>query len=397
MPHPSINEDNSLSLPAKRWPIYSGVVQPPVNSTSVARRGTVVRPASTNNPVVLGRRADSAWFARGGRFSSATAESEVLIAYISAPWIQQRTRGFFTDPRTQHLSWGQPTPPVPSLKARVAQMALAQFSERTMEANVAMRELGKSVKMVSDNVKTGAKLVNSIPGSLSDVRRFLASPVREAAKHWKDAPGKYLEYLYGWKNVMDDTSAIIDHLGGVHEYLEGVGFQLKSKKTVGTEDTFTGAWGWSDNTTSSTCRTLQHEKAGFRFLLPDWWYETLPPTAPFSSGWERTWMSFVLDWALPIGNWLGAMEAMQLSPFFQGGWWSTLVTRTTIDVRFVPYTNQKILSFSHAPRHCVDYKYERGLYSTMGSALLQMPDLRSPLSISHLAQSLSLLTQALKR
>lgn len=266
-----------------------------------------------------------------------------------------------------------------------------------MESNVAMRELGQSVRMVGDNVKQAAKLVDTIPGSPKEFLKFLATPVKEGVRGWRGAPGKYLEYLYGWKNVIDDTNAIFDHLGGVHEHLEGVGFQVKAKLKSSSEDTFTGAWGWSDNTCESTCTTIQSEKAGFRFLLPDWWYEELPPVAPFTSGWERTWMSFILDWSLPIGSWLGAMEAMQFSPFFQGGWWATLVTRTTIDVRFKPYVNQKILSYSHAPRHCVDYRYERGLYTTLGSAILQMPDLRSPLSVSHLAQGLSLLTQALKR
>ena len=64
--------------------------------------------------------------------------------------------------------------------------------------------------------------------------------------------------------------------------------------------------------------------SSFVYTLPDWWFDELPTVSAFSENWNVLRMSFVVDWALPIGTWLQAVEAAQLSPFFTDG--STSVT-----------------------------------------------------------------------
>ena len=52
-------------------------------------------------------------------------------------------------------------------------------------------------------------------------------------------------------------------------------------------------------------------KVVLHYWFPNQAGEMLPTMTPFGTAWEAAPWSFVVDWFVPIGDWIGAMEATQ--------------------------------------------------------------------------------------
>jgi hypothetical protein len=110
--------------------------------------------------------------------------------------------------------------------------------------------------------------------------------------------------------------------------------------------------------------------------------------------WERVPFSFVVDWFLPIGNWLNAMDALL---GYQDIWSSTSV-KTAADYSFSGssefYPNEKFVyaSLTGSRRY-------RKLVRSVDSGLIipRMPRIKDPKSLTHMANGLALLTQVFRR
>ena len=242
-----------------------------------------------------------------------------------------------------------------------------------------------------DSIMSGPKGLAQTAGRMAD---------------WRKMPERYLEYLYGWRTAPGDVangldllndykargfsySMVLEHSQRDYQTLTQVG----SCKTAGNGD-----WG---NSVNWIGRRTVAGRCAFRFDLPQWYIDQTPSVlSPFSTGWELLPYSFVLDWFLPIGNWLSALESAQFAPFFKEGWnvicirdrWSVLSFNTGVrpGTWWITQGNSSARSTCGLTKRSVYNSYPWG-------SVLPPPALKPFPGLQQAAQGLALLTQAFKR
>jgi hypothetical protein len=122
---------------------------------------------------------------------------------------------------------------------------------------------------------------------------------------------------------------------------------------------------------------------------------SLGVTNPLEIAWELVPFSFVVDWALPVGQYLSSLDAM-FGYDDDNIWFSrTDFIRTRWDTHYVPGTNS-----SYRPRgdygEC--YKEVLRINRTVGTSVPfpVRPVFKNPASLNHMANALSLLAQAFR-
>lgn len=58
-------------------------------------------------------------------------------------------------------------------------------------------------------------------------------------------------------------------------------------------------------------------KVVLHYEFPSQAGDMLPTMTPFGTAWEAAPWSFVLDWFIPVGDWIGAMEATQYAIYMR--------------------------------------------------------------------------------
>ncbi len=343
------------------------------------------RPASTSNPIRAdGTRRPNNWLAVGGSCSAGVNVSATVK--LSGNFLSRHS-GTYNPYWCKSGVIGNPPAISSTLKADVMRGCLAGYTKRSVQLNTAMRQTRDTLRMVGDASTSMARGLNRVMQGLPP-----GSP-----KSWTKLPARYLEYLYGWKPISDDVSLAFTELAelqnkGYARKLEMVASRsLKSRQRV------------VNNGLGSTHMAVDYadlkqvEKCGLTFKLPDWFDELLPVVSPFGNLWEQTPFSFVVDWFLPIGDWVGAMESMQLSPFFTEGWQSSKYSRKFRPSEFSQADNTwAFVQQSPIPVRGSDYWSSRSVVTSIWD-VIKFPDLRSPMSLDHAAQGSALLTQVFKK
>jgi hypothetical protein len=238
-------------------------------------------------------------------------------------------------------------------------------------------------------------------GFANQIERAISKRGPQNARNWKKLPGWYLEYLYGWKPLMDDIDNITDRLVKSIDMGETMHVMLKGKWIGYGEKTVTnfhgGPWG-SQCTVESVLRLKQKNTSVFKYMFPSDRLPTLEPTGFFGTSYELAPYSFVLDWLLPVGSWLQALDANALAVYFIEGSSSEMVRVLSIDRQIHTGTS---------PGWTVEMtRYQTELQSkpwnftrvleTPWSITSRVP-FRTDLNLQHAAQGMALLTQAMKR
>lgn len=381
MPYPAINLDGYLTGPWT-WQFMSN---PPVNQPEAGyKRHVQSHPASVSNPMRPdGTRAMSAWRHYGGWWRSPsngigvqrygpysyTARGCVPVAPIVPGSLQVWNGGRDT--------------------ARLR--ALASWAEREVEYGMALRQAGQTARMVGD---LGKGLSREL---MSEIGKRGATGV---ARHWKKLPEWYLQYLYGWRPLMDDISLITDKLVDTIKFTDFMKVKLVGKwkgTAVKTVSSMGGVWGSNFNVDTSFTLT-QRNKTVMTYGFPIDRLPNLEPIGFFGGLWEGAPYSFVLDWLAPVGSWLNALDANALACYFLEGCSSEMVRASNPTSR---HKNRGDLSWiTEMSRYDTEfiippYNFTRTLESPW-SFTSRIP-FRADLNLNHAAQGLSLLTQALKR
>lgn len=148
--------------------------------------------------------------------------------------------------------------------------------------------------------------------------------------------------------------------------------------------------GWH---TDYTLTVEQRCQAQFRYDIPKSGVENVQPLGFFGNLWEGSPYSFVLDWAAPIGDWLTALDANALAPYFTEGCVSEYLKTISATAAEVG-DGWQLSSLGGGPISGIKpYSFVRVLRGP--DTFVRIP-IRNPLSLNHAAQGLSLLTQALK-
>nr|URG15949.1 MAG: maturation protein [Leviviridae sp.] len=185
------------------------------------------------------------------------------------------------------------------------------------------RSIGSAAFQIAQglrSLKRGDGL-SDILGALRSDRNGRIPPQKTLGDAKKNLSQRWLEASYGWSPLLSDAyaagEALAHHVVGAR----------KMQFTVTSGKTSTADAQDAISTTKSTCRKSVrfHYEAKSINELPSQW-DNLGLTNPGSVIWELTPWSFVIDWFLPVGQFI---ELQTIIPRLTGSWWRTEQVKTT--------------------------------------------------------------------
>jgi len=256
-----------------------------------------------------------------------------------------------------------------------------------------------------------AAMLGSACGKIADsVRRFRgarpkdwARLVRSAAGHGEgyDTPGAWLETQYGWNPLMQDiqdASYALDHTVSTKPVLNTIkssqqrAIRDKYLRTTGYDNDF----GWDcDVVGEHRCRVRLDYELDSALLAT---FSSLGLTNPAEIVCERLPYSFVVDWFIPVGDYLSIWDAT-LGWTFKGG---TLSRKTKVGV-----TSHGVRDNLHNTGRYAHLMMDNGAqwnehsegYSRFvltSSPMPRIPSFKDPISSKHIANAISLLVNAFR-
>lgn len=346
------------------------------------------RPASTTHPVRKDRtRALGSWGRTSSYFSSPPGIGKVVT--------NDGVYRMDFEGRLVHANsaWGVDLDPSSRLRYDCRRKALAQVTERTMQFSAALRQAKDTFGLVAKAANTFAHGLDNIMSGKRGLKKLAGS-----MSQWKKIPDKYLEYLYGWKPLADDVANAFDELSGLNKLGFEFQFTLKHQSSMVEQSTAPLAMLGYGFPCVINGQSKHWARVGYTFSIPPWYFDRLQPIAPFSTELELMPWSFVLDWFIPIGDMIGAMESMQFSPFFKEGFETygrrDLFSGTPI---IVAANVNKNVSFVGTNVTLSRFSMKREVTESLAGLVFSLPDLRNSLDLNKASQGLALLTQAFNR
>lgn len=386
-PAENIDENFTVNVTGVRlWsgqPISAGVVR----STYRRRK----RPASvSSHPRSDRTRAPTSWQNEG---------SFETLPIAEAWWSDDRDGAYTyfwnsgTIPYIGILPYGHIPFPNPSVWGRADGDALDNAKNQKVDLGVALAEARQTAGMIGNTASRISRMVN-------DFRKKNPKKIWDAVKRGgRNIPSSYLEMSYGWSPLLQDVlgsaEALAEAMNLGHRLsivVKGAArdqsnLLLRTEKPGLYDLVYTGS-------TSTRCEVV------LRYDLPASLLPTLSSvglTNPLSTIYEKVPYSFVLDWLLPVGDWLNRLDAGNYLTFYEGS--RSVIARTNATSRYVRrsdfayYYNNRVNTIR--PGVLKGHSFTR--YILLKPPSVPLPELRSPLSLDKMAKGLSLLATAFDR
>ena len=353
--------------------------------------------ASTNNPVGSdGTRRMAGYARRGGVRTGVVGLLKRKYITVGGDLSETVYRGVLARPGTFP---GSITYPFPQGRIEAIRSALGNFGENEVQLGAALQEVRQTTDMVGKYYTRASQLTYKLESAVRGSKRVRNSMRSFLRNGWRDAPSAYLEYLFGMKPLGDDISNAMTVLQDTQE--KRGAFLLVLRGRFDRSDSFrSNAFLVPDAGPLSNIlqdvRVSQKQKATLRFLLPEWYWERLPPVTPFRQAWETARLSFVLDWVLPVSSWLSGFEGLQLRPFFKDGCVSSMLRRSVSGAFWHDTTGQ--WTFVPEGAGGEDYSFQREVLSAFPTGdLFALPRLKSELGLNQLRVGSALLGQRIAK
>jgi len=215
------------------------------------------------------------------------------------------------------------TLPSAGLRSLAEVDALLKLKDQKVNLGQAFAERAQTVNLFTSNIEKIGKSIRALrKGRWKDAARHLG------VNGWKPASStafsRWLELQYGWKPLLGDIYGSCEALAEIplHRYIVTV----KSKKAVGSERYVSEGGGryyapimTHETELQQVLVRLDYHPTGV--LLRE--FSSLGVTNPFELAWELMPWSFVIDWALPIGDWLSTLDAANGYEFIGGSYTMT--------------------------------------------------------------------------
>jgi len=306
----------------------------------------------------------------------------------------------FLPPNTFGIdSMGLP-PGVPqALIDRAVTKMYLKLKDSDVNLSVALAEARETAGTI---VSGATKIANSVKAYRGkSPKKWGQITANGARNQWRNIPGDWLELQYGWNPLMQDIQGSCKSLEkatkGKSNIKRVVGnakdnFDVRYRSSYGI---FASDDCWQD---ISQHFELSVKAVGIwelqNPLLAT--FTSLGLTNPLELVWERVPYSFVVDWFLPIGNWLSTFDA-GLGYSFKC---CSIGTFERMKVHSSPgASGHQINDWDSFENFCNPIRYEWFRFiraPTDGPPGVGLPHFKNPLSGIHLANALSLLTNAFR-
>ena len=181
----------------------------------------------------------------------------------------------------------------------------------------AYAKLSEKVANVADVIRTRRETQNMVINALIDIRKAYsnirrgrikrASSILGVSLHERprsaSAAGRWLEYSYGWSPLVQDVYNILDKGFGELK----LDIRARSFRSKSTSISFTNATPGPYHTGAAVLTTVHRASCSIRVSFPGTAFPAISAWGldnPALLAWEALPYSFVVDWFLPIGNYL---------------------------------------------------------------------------------------------
>jgi hypothetical protein len=211
-----------------------------------------------------------------------------------------------------------------ALVKRTELKAFAKLKDQKVNLSVAFGERKEASKMmlqtISDITRQVLKFKKTFFRDLAKAvkrqyKRARDVPLDEFMKASKHASNRWLELQYGWNPLMSDVNGAMEALDRAHAP-GSYRFNVVSTghETLDWESPWQSGLG-PQGAFQRSCKAQIRQKCKVRwdFSYDDQsivrTYSSLGVTNPLELVWELVPFSFVVDWFVPIGDWLHALDA----------------------------------------------------------------------------------------
>lgn len=248
-----------------------------------------------------------------------------------------------------------------------------------------------------------ADSISRIANSLIALRRGeWRQAWRWLKRNWKHAPNSWLEYQYGWKPLIQDVMGSVEAL---QKLTDPADWKVSVKCGRSIERDYYKQLTTASSNIGYTMDFRGRRKAGgfirFDFKPSAYFLSNIETstgiTNPLQLQWELIPFSFVLDWGVQVGDWLSSLDATKHMEFLGGSYSlrkELVVTGTPRSTSTVPGTYGSDPSAGVATNLYRRFILDRQVYSAWPVASL--PRFKDPLSMTHVANALSLLAVSLR-
>lgn len=193
---------------------------------------------------------------------------------------------------------------------------LAQFALAVKKGNLErMKSLIRGRPKFFQSLTSSEEIVHKFPKQWK-TRVFLSN--RERLAYYRDNfANHWLEYSYGWRPLVSD-------IYGASELMAQVSLNERpTKVTVFSEEVKASQFYFNSNGITALVERMETVRAltSMRFSVEEAWVQDMQRTGlsnPALLAWELLPYSFVVDWVLPIGNYLKKAFATQGLKFVDG-------------------------------------------------------------------------------
>jgi hypothetical protein len=282
-------------------------------------------------------------------------------------------------------------------KSRAEIQALLKVKDMKVNAAVFLAEGKKSVVMIADRLHKLAQAAIAVKhGKPSDALRLLgytkgAKSRNRASLHGtsKGFASDWLELQYGWLPLVDDIYGIYE---AHRTKYPDIGYVFSGKKRIHYETETVTALPGSKSSMGNLYRLecLDTVKATTKV---DLWYRvnstaltkatSIGLVNPLPIAWELMPFSFLIDWVVPVGNWLEALDAAAGLDFLGGS--CSRSVRCTRVTSVIPALATSSCAASATESY---FRMQRTVYTTSPVPKLYY---KSPISTMHALNGLALL------
>nr|UJQ85712.1 MAG: hypothetical protein 1 [Leviviridae sp.] len=272
--------------------------------------------------------------------------------------------------------------------------ALLRLKDQKVNLSVAFAERKETMDLFAGVCTTIAKQVRAFrhgkPKLWAQVKKYEGGP------HWKKTPKAWLQLQYGWNPLMADISGAAQAMAKAEADRKAFRAHVKGRANTEVLDVIkTPCMGTTymqlDVETKHGVTTELFYYLNVPLIVP---FTQLGLTNPLELIWERIPYSFVVDWFIPIGNWLSSLDS-DFGWTFYSGFQSELA-------------RVRSRSQSRSGSGAYDLWYVNALtdlsvggFSVKRNVLTSppgvgIPHFKNPLSATHVANALSLLLNAFR-
>lgn len=248
-----------------------------------------------------------------------------------------------------------------------------------------VRTRKETISMVASNAMSIAKAVRFL--KKGKLRRAMNELGITKEPKSKTAANRWLEMQYGWKPLLGDIHTMIDGT-----FSDPVCHLTKSRK-------------FTKNTTSTVSRPypIKHEVQSYKQTKVRFWAKyTIDAPAlsaadqigllnPAITAWEAVPWSFVVDWFVPVGDWLETFTALKGIKILELGQSLTSIENITWTAKIDPTSGYYYISGGKGE------SFARNKERMRTDTKVSFPSFENPLSLGHFYNAMALLRTSFKR